>query len=135
MRITGYRTLTTIQEWGRPVGDANGVYSDGRVDVRILLVDTDEVVPSIAQRLGREAAEHHGVRGADARAGQHGHRRLGDHRHVDGDAIARHHAQALERVGELAGERVQLAIGDLALLAGLASRFCHDALRTSRSAR
>ena len=29
MRITGYRTLTTVQEWGRPVGDANGVYADG----------------------------------------------------------------------------------------------------------
>ena len=29
MRITGFRTLTTIQEWGRPVGDANGVFDDG----------------------------------------------------------------------------------------------------------
>jgi len=47
MRITGYRTLTTIQEWGRPVGDANGVYSDGRVDVRIVLVDTDEGITGI----------------------------------------------------------------------------------------
>ena len=26
MRITGYRTLTTVQQWGRPVGDANGVW-------------------------------------------------------------------------------------------------------------
>src|SRR5688572_4097487 len=25
MRITGYRSLTTAQHWGRPVGDANGV--------------------------------------------------------------------------------------------------------------
>ena len=47
MRITGYRTLTTIQEWGRPVGDANGVYSDGRVDVRIVLVDTDEGITGV----------------------------------------------------------------------------------------
>ena len=31
MRITGYRTLTTVQDWGRPVGDANGVYADGLV--------------------------------------------------------------------------------------------------------
>ena len=35
MRITGYRTLTTAQEWGRPVGDANGVYSDGVMPVPI----------------------------------------------------------------------------------------------------
>ncbi|MGW3295945.1 mandelate racemase/muconate lactonizing enzyme family protein [Streptomyces xiamenensis] len=42
MRITGYRTLTTVQRWGRPVGDANGVFADGVVPVPIILVDTDE---------------------------------------------------------------------------------------------
>lgn len=42
MQITGYRTLTTSQEWGRPVGDANGVVADGVVGVPIVLVDTDE---------------------------------------------------------------------------------------------
>ncbi|MBY8870305.1 mandelate racemase/muconate lactonizing enzyme family protein [Micromonospora sp. PLK6-60] len=42
MRITGYRTLTTVQEWGRPVGDANGVFADGAVPVPIVIVDTDE---------------------------------------------------------------------------------------------
>ncbi|WP_127502697.1 mandelate racemase/muconate lactonizing enzyme family protein [Actinoplanes solisilvae] len=42
MRITGYRTLTTTQEWGRPVGDANGVLADGMVPVPVVLVDTDE---------------------------------------------------------------------------------------------
>ena len=41
MRITGYRTLTTVQEWGRPVGDANGVFADGMVPVPIVIVDTD----------------------------------------------------------------------------------------------
>ena len=29
MRITGYRTLTTVHDWGRPVGDANGVIASG----------------------------------------------------------------------------------------------------------
>jgi L-alanine-DL-glutamate epimerase-like enolase superfamily enzyme len=47
MRITGFRTLTTVQDWGRCVGDANGVYSDGRVDVRIVLVDTDEGITGV----------------------------------------------------------------------------------------
>ena len=42
MRITGYRALTTVLEWGRPVGDANGVVEDGRVAVPLVLVDTDE---------------------------------------------------------------------------------------------
>jgi L-alanine-DL-glutamate epimerase-like enolase superfamily enzyme len=42
MRITGYRTMTTAQEWGRPVGDANGVYDDGVMSVPIIMVDTDE---------------------------------------------------------------------------------------------
>jgi hypothetical protein len=47
MRIMGYRTLTTVQDWGRCVGDANGVYSDGSVDVRIVLVDTDEGITGV----------------------------------------------------------------------------------------
>jgi L-alanine-DL-glutamate epimerase-like enolase superfamily enzyme len=47
MRITGYRTLTTVQEWGRPIGDANGVYADGTVSVPIVLVDTDEGITGV----------------------------------------------------------------------------------------
>jgi L-alanine-DL-glutamate epimerase-like enolase superfamily enzyme len=41
MRITGYRTLTTVQDWGRSIGDANGVYADGLVRVPIVIVETD----------------------------------------------------------------------------------------------
>ncbi|MFD8496726.1 mandelate racemase/muconate lactonizing enzyme family protein [Amycolatopsis sp. NPDC059657] len=41
MRITGYRTLTTVQDWGRPIGDANGVYADGLVRIPIVIVETD----------------------------------------------------------------------------------------------
>lgn len=47
MRITGYRTLTTVQRWGRPVGDANGVYADGVTTVPIVLVDTDEGITGV----------------------------------------------------------------------------------------
>jgi L-alanine-DL-glutamate epimerase-like enolase superfamily enzyme len=47
MRITGYRTLTTVQEWGRPVGDANGVFVDGTTSVPIVLVDTDEGITGV----------------------------------------------------------------------------------------
>lgn len=41
MRITGYRTLTTLHDWGRPVGDANGVHPDGLVRAPIVLLETD----------------------------------------------------------------------------------------------
>ncbi|TBL31137.1 mandelate racemase/muconate lactonizing enzyme family protein [Verrucosispora sp. SN26_14.1] len=47
MRITGYRTLSTVQEWGRPVGDANGVFADGVVPVSIVVVDTDEGISGV----------------------------------------------------------------------------------------
>ncbi len=47
MRITGYRTLTTVQDWGRPIGDANGVYGDGLVRVPIVVVDTDEGITGV----------------------------------------------------------------------------------------
>ncbi|MFI7426787.1 mandelate racemase/muconate lactonizing enzyme family protein [Micromonospora sp. NPDC049836] len=47
MRITGYRTLTTVQRWGRAVGDANGVYPDGISPVPVILVDTDEGITGV----------------------------------------------------------------------------------------
>jgi L-alanine-DL-glutamate epimerase-like enolase superfamily enzyme len=47
MRITGLRMLTTIHDWGRPVGDANGVFAGGITPVRVVLVDTDEGVTGV----------------------------------------------------------------------------------------
>jgi L-alanine-DL-glutamate epimerase-like enolase superfamily enzyme len=47
MRITQYRAVRTRQDWGRPVGDANGVHADGVVDVDLVLVDTDEGITGI----------------------------------------------------------------------------------------
>ncbi|MCL6735898.1 mandelate racemase/muconate lactonizing enzyme family protein [Streptomyces neyagawaensis] len=47
MRITGYRTLTTTQQWGRPVGDANGVHGDGVVPVPVVIVETDEGITGV----------------------------------------------------------------------------------------
>jgi L-alanine-DL-glutamate epimerase-like enolase superfamily enzyme len=47
MEITGFRTLTTVLDWGRPVGDANGVLADGRTPVPIVLVDTDEGITGV----------------------------------------------------------------------------------------
>ncbi len=47
MRITGFRALTTVQDWGRAVGDANGVFSDGVTAVPIVLVTTDEGITGV----------------------------------------------------------------------------------------
>ncbi|GIH03063.1 racemase [Rhizocola hellebori] len=47
MRIIGYRALTTVQEWGRPVGDANGVYPKGVVTIPLVVVDTDEGISGV----------------------------------------------------------------------------------------
>ncbi|MBO3731758.1 mandelate racemase/muconate lactonizing enzyme family protein [Glycomyces niveus] len=69
MRITGYRTLTTIQEWARPVGDANGVFADGVTSVPLVLVDTDEGFTGVG--IGSHAGIEHvfgAIEGEDPRA-------------------------------------------------------------------
>ena len=60
------------------------------------------------------------MRGADARARQHRNRKLDDHRHVDGDAIAFFHAQLAQPVREAADLIEQLSVGDGPAVAGLA---------------
>lgn len=47
MKITGYRTLQTVHDWGRPVGDVNGVIASGITDVPIVILETDEGVEGI----------------------------------------------------------------------------------------
>ena len=71
------------------------------------------------QRVRAVSAKHDGVHGADARARQHGHHQLGDHGHVDGDAVALLDALGLKNIGKLAHILVQLAVGDLAFVFGI----------------
>ena len=73
---------------------------------------------SVLERFGREAAEHHGMDGADAGAGEHCVGRFRDHRQIDADPVALADAAGLERVGELAYRPVQFAIADMLLLVG-----------------
>jgi L-alanine-DL-glutamate epimerase-like enolase superfamily enzyme len=69
MRITGLRLLTTVQEWGRPVGDANGVFTGGITPVPIVLVDTDEGVTGVGMGSHLEAeALFAAIEGEDPRA-------------------------------------------------------------------
>ena len=51
------------------------------------------VVDAVPEGVGREAAEDHGVGGAEPGTGQHGHRQLGDHAHVDGHPVALGHPE------------------------------------------
>src|SRR6185369_16987750 len=51
--------------------------------------------------------------GADAGAGEHGNRRLGDHRQVNGDASAFLDAARFQHIGEAANFGVQLLVGEL----------------------
>lgn len=41
MRITGYRLLTTVHDWGRPIGDVNGAVDSGRTSVPVVILTTD----------------------------------------------------------------------------------------------
>ena len=70
------------------------------------------VVHAVAQGLGGEAAEDHAVGGADAGAGQHGHRRLRHHGQVDAHPVALRHPEPLERVREAADLAVELQVGE-----------------------
>jgi hypothetical protein len=67
------------------------------------------IVDAGGQRVAGEAAEHHRVDGADARAGQHREAGLGDHRHVDQHAVALGHALGLQDGGHALHLGMQLA--------------------------
>lgn len=41
MRITGYRTLSTVHHWNRPIGDVNGYVESGVTVVPVVLLETD----------------------------------------------------------------------------------------------
>lgn len=47
MKITGYRTLRTVHDWGRPVGDVNGYIASGVTDVPLVILETDEGVEGV----------------------------------------------------------------------------------------
>ena len=78
------------------------------------------VIDPIGERIRGEAAEDHAVRGTETGAGEHGDRHLGDHRHVDGDAVALRHAERLQRIGRLLNFAQKVVVGNGATVAWLA---------------
>lgn len=47
MKITGYRCLSSVHNWGRPVGDVNGYIQSGITEVPIVILETDEGITGI----------------------------------------------------------------------------------------
>jgi hypothetical protein len=69
------------------------------------------VVDALGELVGGEAAEHHGVDRADARAREHRDHGLGHHRHVDDHPVALLDALAPEHAGAERHRVAELAIG------------------------
>ncbi|WP_432103179.1 mandelate racemase/muconate lactonizing enzyme family protein [Streptomyces sp. bgisy091] len=69
MRITGYRSLATVHDWGRPVGDVNGVVAGEVTEVPVLMLETDEGLTGVG--LGSHPDVHRvfpALEGQDPRA-------------------------------------------------------------------
>ena len=113
-------------------GGVDGGFERRRLAAPVATVGGDHdlgaaVVDAGAQGVGREAAEHHGVRRADAGAGQHGDGRLGDHRQVDRHGVALAHPEVGQGVGGALHLLVQVGVGDVSSVAlGLADEVDGD---------
>jgi L-alanine-DL-glutamate epimerase-like enolase superfamily enzyme len=47
MKITGYRSLSTVHDWGRVTGDVNGVQSGNTTPVPVLIIETDSGIEGV----------------------------------------------------------------------------------------
>ncbi|MFD8077284.1 mandelate racemase/muconate lactonizing enzyme family protein [Streptomyces sp. NPDC059718] len=47
MKITGYRSLSTVHDWGRITGDVNGVQSGHTTPVPVLVIETDAGIEGV----------------------------------------------------------------------------------------
>ncbi|GAA1520718.1 mandelate racemase/muconate lactonizing enzyme family protein [Kribbella lupini] len=47
MKITGYRSLSTVHDWGRVTGDVNGVQSGTTTPVPVLVIETDAGIEGV----------------------------------------------------------------------------------------
>jgi len=69
VKVTGYRSLTTKHDWGRLIGDANGVMSEPRTDVHVLILETDEGLEGVGVGAHGDIGRVFGaVEGEDPRA-------------------------------------------------------------------
>jgi hypothetical protein len=48
MKITGYQIVPTVVDWGRRIGDVNGVMPGNQTASTVLLVETDSDLTGVA---------------------------------------------------------------------------------------
>ena len=69
MKITGYRSLATSHDWGRPIGDVNGLIMSGVTEVPVLILTTDDGLTGIGLGEHSEIARvFDAIEGKDPRA-------------------------------------------------------------------
>ena len=90
------------------------------------------VVDAGAQRARGESGEHDRVGQAETCAREHRDERLGNHRHIDGDAVAGDQADRGEVVGRLGYLVLELAVGEVTRVAGFADPMDGDAVALAR---
>jgi L-alanine-DL-glutamate epimerase-like enolase superfamily enzyme len=56
VKITGYRSLNTVHDWGRISGDVNGVQSSNTVPVQVLIIETDSGIEGVGLGAHAEVA-------------------------------------------------------------------------------
>lgn len=47
MKITGYRSMSTVHDWGRVTGDVNGVQTGNTTPVPVLIIETDSGIEGV----------------------------------------------------------------------------------------
>ena len=112
--------MTVSSVGARAAASSTGLQLDPLAAAATLVGGDDDLRAAIldpaGKRVGGEAAEHDRMDRTDTGAGERGIGRLGDHRHIEGDAVALGDALCLQHVGEPADLVVELAIGDAARL-------------------
>jgi hypothetical protein len=108
VRLVG-RLLDGVVEQGLVGHDAVRLDAAGAGDHDLGL----GVVDAGRQLAGGEAAEDHGMHGADPGTSEHRHRRLRHHRHIDDDPVPLDHAEVPQRTGEAGDPLLQLRVGDV----------------------
>jgi len=69
VKVTGYRSIATRHDWGRRIGDANGVMPEPLTDVEVLILETDEGIEGVGMGSHADIERVFGaIEGEDPRA-------------------------------------------------------------------
>ena len=100
----------------RLVGDAfeRNAFAGTQGNIRGDEQAAGRVVDAPGQRFGAETAEHDRMNDAQPRAGEHRDGQFGNHRQINGNAVAFFEAERFQHVGEFADFLVQLRVSERA---------------------